>query len=344
MSPERQFLVRLVAPSNSAHTRLWAEAFLLQGHRPEVVSLSRGQALGFLGKLFTGVVASLFHRGPAVTVVHSLGKHALASLVLPRGRRHVVVPWGSEVVAAQSGGLRAWVARRALMRADLVLVTSQSMADMLAESWPVTRDVTRVISWGVDDLFLDEPGSSSASSTGSLRRRLGVGDGELLVVAPRGTGATYRSDEVRKAFMVARARRANLRLVVLGADTAVMKASEGEVLLPYLPKRELAQLFADADVVVSIPRWDQRSTTVLQAAASGTRLLLSDIGAYREIVALGIEATLLADPIVPALTTALVEAVPLADESVGHNRAVIRQHENQQRQMERVVHMCITRS
>lgn len=334
--------VRLVGPASSVHTRLWAESFLKQGYAVEVVGVRRPALLGLIGTLLRGLVEHSVGRRANVTVVHTLGTHALASLMLPRGVRNVVVPWGSEVVAARSSSFRKYVAGVTLKRADLVLVTSQSMADLIAEQWPGAENITEVVSWGVSSSFLCETEQPQVLIADDVRARMGVTSDELLVVAPRGTGKVYRSEEVRKAFAVARTRRRDIRLVVLGADEKAMASGDGEILLPYLSKTDLAELFAAADLVVSIPPSDQRSTTVLEAAASGVGLVLSDIPAYRELVHLGVAATLLEEPVEAALSDAFAAARRIEPEAAQRNRDLMRLHEDQQRQMSRVVDLCVT--
>ncbi|WP_344948469.1 glycosyltransferase [Terrabacter ginsenosidimutans] len=229
-----------------------------------------------------------------------------------------------------------------LSRADLVLVTSQAMALVIADQWRISEGITKVVSWGVSSLFLEQTDPSSIPESHSVRARLGVSPDDLLVVAPRGISRTYRSDELRQAFAAARSGRKDLRLVVLGADAEGATAGDGEVLLPYLPKPELAELFAAADLVVSIPPDDQRSTTVLEAAASGAALVLSDIHPYRELIQLGIEATLVGEPVGPFLCAVLAQAGRMEPEASQRNRSLMRLHEDQQRQMAQVVCLCIT--
>lgn len=333
--------VRLIAPATSVHTRLWAEEFSRRGHSVEVVTVAQSTPLGLVRKFIGGLLERILCQVPEVTVVHSLGTHALASLMLPRGRRNVIVPWGSEVVAAHRSALRGFIARMALARADLVLVTSHSMAASIQKGWPATKGITQVVSWGVSAPFLGESGRASSARSATVRGQLGISQDEILVVAPRGIGVVYRSGELRAAFAEARSRRKDLRLVVLGAEESAFPR-EGEILLPYLTKAELADLFAAADLMVSIPAADQRSTTVLEATASGVGLILSDIPPYRELVDLGVGATLLREPVGPELMAALAVAGKIDPELAERNRNLMRVHENQETQMTRVVDLCTT--
>jgi hypothetical protein len=81
-----------------------------------------------------------------------------------------------------------------------------------------------------------------------------------------------------------------------------------------------------ADVAVSVPAADQRSSSVLEAALAGCRLLLSDIAPYREMVGDGLAADLLAEPVAGSLADALRRVRP--DEAAGlANSGFILAHE-----------------
>ncbi|GAB3880313.1 hypothetical protein GCM10028802_23870 [Terrabacter terrigena] len=282
----------------------------------------------------------LLRRRPDITIVHSLGTHALAGLLLPKGRRNVVVPWGSEVAAARGRRFRSWVAQRAIARADLMLVTSGSMAETIEAQWDVRPGHLAVVSWGVSPDLLSEDLPPGSAAVEGVRRQLGISESELMVLAPRGTGAAYRSDELRDAFDAARELRGGLRLVVLGAGESTSKRSESEVLLPYVSKPELIELLRASDAVVSVPHSDQRSTTVLEAVACGSRLLLSDIPPYRELADLGVEATLIREPIRAGLMSAMVALERIPEAAARKNRNLMKEYENQNRQMAQVVDLC----
>jgi hypothetical protein len=78
---------------------------------------------------------------------------------------------------------------------------------------------------------------------------------------------------------------------------------------------------------VSVPAADQRSSSVLEAALAGCRLLLSDIAPYREMVRDGLAADLLAEPVGPALAEALRQARPDAAARAA-NAEFVRVHEH----------------
>jgi hypothetical protein len=68
---------------------------------------------------------------------------------------------------------------------------------------------------------------------------------------------------------------------------------------------EVFELMCASDAAVSVPAADQRSSSVLEAALAGCRLLLSDIAPYREMARDGLAATLLAEPVGRSLAAVL---------------------------------------
>jgi hypothetical protein len=77
-----------------------------------------------------------------------------------------------------------------------------------------------------------------------------------------------------------------------------------------LSQRQVFGLMCAADVAVSVPAADQRSSSVLEAALAGCRLLLSDIAPYREMVRDGLAADLLGEPVGRSLAGALRRVRP----------------------------------
>ena len=90
---------------------------------------------------------------------------------------------------------------------------------------------------------------------------------------------------------------------------------------------EMFSLMRASELAISVPQADQRSSSVLEAAAAGCRLLLSDIAPYRELVADGLRAHLLPDPLDTTLTRALTLAEQLTSTDRQANRQLISETE-----------------
>jgi glycosyltransferase involved in cell wall biosynthesis len=355
----------LLAPAASVHTARWAAALTGAGHRVVVASWrpcpglkssgfpdadvriapGAGQRPGRRATATSGWLRALIRDvRPDVVHVHSLGVHGLLALALPRGLAVVVTPWGSELRAAQRSALRAAVIWLALRRADLVLPTSAEVAAELAGKYRVRRTRIRVLSWGVPaDLISELPRFSAAV----IRSEFGVPANATVVLSIRSTSATYRTCEIVSGFARVAAARPDLFLVVLGGHCPDRESARrarddylgtvrvaagraaGQILIieGALSPQRTFELMCASDIAVSVPAGDQRSSSVLEAALAGCRLVLSDIGPYRELVREGLAADMLAEPIAATLAAYLASA-PAGPANCQANRKFILAHEN----------------
>lgn len=331
--------VLIVGPQSSEHVDLWVRAFSKADHQVELLSLREGRGPRIWRALATVVGGSRVRSD--LTIIHSMGIHGLLGLLrLGRGRT-ILVPWGSEVTGAVRGGWRGVIARGLLRRADVVVTTSAEMAQMLGSRWPWVSSRIQVLSWGVAPHFFDSEGTPEIAA--AVRGELGLDQDCILVVAPRGQSETYRHQSILGAVYAAHGANSKLRLVAVDGGTPASTDADADVVVrtvSRLSKTNLARLLLAADAVVSIPPRDQRSTTVLEAIASGAHVLLSDIPAYREIATTGATIALLPEPVEVSLTRALVALKVTDGRRDERNRRIMRRHENAEIQMARIVDIC----
>jgi glycosyltransferase involved in cell wall biosynthesis len=300
------------------------------------------------------------HLKPDVVHVHSLGVHGALSLLLPtHAAPRVVTPWGSELRAADHAAARALVARVALRRAQLVLPTSREVAATVANRYQVPERRITVLSWGVPDELLDgrDVDDIARNEEARLTRlRFGIPVESTVVLSIRSTSPVYRTQEILDAFADATRRRPDLHLVLLTGhrpaqsaaaraqqhylaklrDRVPMLADRITVIEQVLSQSELFDLMRASEIAVSVPESDQRSSSVLEAAAAGCRLLLADLAAYRELVTDGLRAGLLADPVRITLGDALATATPLGVADRAANRELIGRAERGSGQINRL--------
>jgi hypothetical protein len=205
----------------------------------------------------------------------------------------------------------------------MVLPTSAEAAAEMTSRYAVPAVRTRVLSWGVaEELVSAQP----SIDPDAVRSAFGVPAGATLVLSVRSTAATYRTREVVSAFAQAAVARPDLFLVVLGGHfpppgaalrireayldsvrtAAAAVADRVLVVDRTLSQQRVFELMCAADAAVSIPAADQRSSSILEAALAGCRLLLSDIAPYQEMVRDGLAADLLAEPVGRSLADALL--------------------------------------
>jgi hypothetical protein len=350
----------LLAPASSVHTRRWASALARAGHQIVVASWMPGPRLAGVDVRIApaaGVrparrlpLAAIWLRRliadtrPDVVHVHSLGVHGLLSLALPPGPARIVTPWGSELRAAHGSPARSALARLALRRADLALPTSKAAAAEIMGRYAVSAARVRVLSWGVDETLIS---ASDTISAAAVRSAYGIPEDATVALSVRSVSPTYRTCEIVAAFTQALVARPGLFLVVLTghrpdpapARTAqesylrqvrkLARAAAPRVLIverPLMPGQAF-ELMCASDFAVSVPNGDQRSSSVLEAGFAGCRLLLSDIAPYHEMIADGLAADLLAEPIATTLAGRLSTATSEAS-SQHRNRQFIHAQEH----------------
>jgi glycosyltransferase involved in cell wall biosynthesis len=340
--------VAVLGPASSVHVQRWTAMLTSIGYHVVVASWQPGPELADTElHVAPAVGASPVQRVPRAVVwlrrmirevrpdivhVHSLGVHGALALALPHGPAQVVTPWGSELRAARSSAARASVVRLATRRAGLVLPTSPSVAAEMIDRYAVPPARVRVFSWGVDEALI-----AARPSPGKVRASLGIPADATAVLSVRTASAVYRTLEIVSAFARAAAGRPDLFLVVLGGhrpdresaqrakddyfdrvrDAASAIRDRCIVLTDPLTPKETFEVMCASDIAVSIPVGDQRSSSVLEAALAGCRLVLSDIAPYREMISDGLAADLLAEPVTSSLTEHLRGVT--TDESVSRS-------------------------
>jgi glycosyltransferase involved in cell wall biosynthesis len=348
MADQDGLTVMLLAPASSVHTRRWASALAGAGHRVIVASWQLGQPMRDVDvRIAPAPGASAARRVPLavrwlrgliaearpdVVHVHSLGAHGLLSLALPGGPARVVTPWGSELPAARYSAVRGAVLFLALRRADLVLTTSAAVAGELMSDYAVPQARIGVLSWGVAQ---ERIAARPSISPGPVRAALGIPADATVVLSVRSTAATYRTLEIVSAFIRAAGDRPELFLVLLGGHRpdreSARRAADGYlgrvrdsastirdrllIVEHALSPEATFELMCASDIAVSIPPGDQRSSSVLEAALAGCRLVLSDIAPYHEMISDGLAADLLPEPVTSSLAEHLRRVS--ADEATG---------------------------
>lgn len=373
--------VMLLCGASSLHARKWAVALAERGHPVIAVSWIDAEPIdgvelrvapgtgrtrnGRWGAVWQLAAAGWWLRRqtrearPDVLHVHSVGMAGLLSLLAPRRPARVVTPWGVDLQSARRSRVRRWVARAALRRSDLVLPTAESVRTEIIERYRIPAESTRTVSWGVDDKLF---ALRDTVTPASVRAEFGIPADATVLFAARTAGPVYRTPEVLRAFARVAAARPDLHLVVLAghrpAEAAAAQAqrrcvAEAHELAASLPGRvtvvdrsltpeDTFRLMRASEVSISVPRFDQRSCTVLEAALAGCRLLLADLPPYREMVEDGMAADILSGPLETALAEQLMAARPLEPILQERNRRFIETSESWSRQVS-VVQECYRR-
>jgi glycosyltransferase involved in cell wall biosynthesis len=242
---------------------------------------------------------------PDLIHVHSASTGLLA---LPLSRFHplVVTAMGSDI-STKVGyrGLYAPFTRRLLKSADCITVKSAYMEQMLLKIGDFAHKTER-ITWGVD-LSLFRPGRT----TNALRRKLEIPAGALVFLDPRKMHPLYNKHILLDAFrkyLNTNNPGAILLLVGFNPDPRYLKRLKEQVriwnienvvrFLPPQDREEMADLYALADVMISIPQSEGFPQSIYEAWASGLYMILGNLPHYRHVFVDGQTARLvpLGDP------------------------------------------------
>jgi len=127
----------------------------------------------------------------------------------------------------------------------------------------------------------------------SVRQRLGWDENTFVLLSTRGWAPIYGVDDLAKAFVKAARERPELRLFMLGngplAPAIRRIFQQGGVMdqvhFPgQVPQAKLPDFYQAADLYISTSHSDGTSISLLEALASGTPVLLSDIPGNQEWV------------------------------------------------------------
>ncbi len=233
--------------------------------------------------------------GPRVLVAGPVYTAAFAAAHLDAGPV-VAVSWGSDLLlhAARDPELR-WAAAWTLCRAERVLADAQVVAETAMEVGGIDRGRITVAPWGVELGRHDGCGLQNRGK--ALRDALGLGKNDLLVFTNRAWSPLYRPMVVLHAFAEALAKQPGLYLYMAGQGdmAAEIRALAEEldimdrVRFPgWLSQEEMAAGYSAADLYLSCSSSDGSSISLLQAMASSTPCVVSDIPGNREWVEHGV--------------------------------------------------------
>jgi L-malate glycosyltransferase len=325
-----------LADPNSVHTRRWLSFFVERGHHVDLVVAEEddvGEALPAginlrryprLGRSRIRYVATLRGRSALRRLLAELRPDLVHAHFLTRygWQAHlagfhpfVVTLWGSDVLVAPGRSRRArmW-GTRTLRSADAVTAVAPHLAEA-AVVLGARRDRLHVVPFGVDTERFG-PGRRDPE----VARRHAV-DGRRLVFSPRALTPLYRHEDILRAVaelpqdvvVLAGARNADPTYLAGLLSLAEELGLRGRFLVAdAFEEDELPALFAGAAVAVSVPESDGLPLTVLEAMASATPVVASDLDGPRSC--LGGYPQLLVpvgDP--PALRRALAGVLELTD-------------------------------
>jgi D-inositol-3-phosphate glycosyltransferase len=180
--------------------------------------------------------------------------------------------------------------------ADYIFVHTEQMKSALTQEFRVRADRVGVIPFGINNAV-----PNTQLSTADARRRLGIGDGEKIILF-FGNIAPYKGLEyLTTAFQQFLAERHDLRLIIAGwpkncesywkpIQTAIQQdPQKGRILLraEYIPDDETEVYFKAADVLVLPYRYIYQSGVLFLGYSFGLPVLAADVGSLKEEIVEG---------------------------------------------------------
>lgn len=302
------------------------------------------------------VKIAIHNFNPNVVQVHSLGTNAILALGVPK-RNLIVTPWGSDIAILKRRSLRHQLVRAVARRSRLVITTSERMKIDINALFGVSPAKIRTISWGINTRQFRP--NQSGSEKREERIKWDICEGAFVFLSNRTTSATYRTLEIVEAFLNTLEVRTNsLLIVIAGFIPANAEASQAQkvykaavaelasksngrvkIINRSLNIEEMASLLRAADVVVSVPRSDQRSSSVLEAIASGARVILSDIAPNRELKDDGAHVVVVKEPLNMNLATVMATVQEMDSATSVANREFIDNNESWENQAAKVLRL-----
>ena len=307
----------VLGAATSAHVITRARAFASRGHHVTLISpvppADSRTGLEIASPVFGGFASPI--RKAALLVwcawavlraraqvyhAHYAGEIVAWMAWLLRKRPLVVSVMGGDVLFEEQGTLGPigrWLTRRTIRAADYVTVKTPQLADVVA-GFGVARNRIDVVIWGVDTVAF----TFTSSGRRTIREQLGTDGERPMVFSPRMLQPFYNIHLLVEAWPAVLREVPNALLAVstyradpnyqdgLKAQARALGIEESILWAPALPQDEMAAAYSAADVVVSIPPSDGFPQAVLEAAACGRPVVLSNLKRLHGLLAPDIDA------------------------------------------------------
>jgi len=201
----------------------------------------------------------------------------------------VTMSWGYDLLKdVKRNRWWEWATRFTLKRTDALVGDCATIRD-LAVQYGMNSDRIVAFPWGANiDKYSPYVGSVYKSP---LRKRLGWGKGNFVLLSTRGWSEIYGVEDLAHAFVKAVRQYPDLRLLMLGNGSLAPKIrrifQQGRVQdFVHFPgqvnQRKLPNFYQAADLYISTSHSDGTSISLLEALACGTPVLLTDIPGNQE--------------------------------------------------------------
>lgn len=348
----RQMDARLVRPILRRLEQRVLSKYVQRRHREPDLAVFRTPLLATSLMLALPLARAARSISPRFVFGHEVTSYGLAT-ALAHGVPRIIFPWGGDIFGLdESTPMHKMIARYALRNVELIVPSSTTAARHLVSNYGVNPDNVVPISWGVDlETFRPAWGAERAER----RRRLGINPDAVVISNVRRFWPQWGCFVALEAFLQLAEESPETHFVLAGGsrtDEGPMPeavrmiearglSSRFLILHGEVPLETIAEIMSVSDVAVSLAgRFDMRSSSVLQAAASGGAPVIGRHEEYELMIRDGF-AALLVDPadahqVVDAIRHLVVDQTARARMAAANARFVA-EHEDQHRQMKRLL-------
>ena len=256
----------------------------------------------------------------------------------------VVTAWNGDIVwKYQWSFIRKYAVKRGLAKADLITVDSNELKQKALRYGNYSNKI-ELIYMGVDTRKF-HPGNKS----NNIRKQLSINTNAPIVISNRSLGRISNIDIIIRAIpLVLRVLPETIFLFTWHSGSEkedLFDLAESLCIIDNIRfignvnHSELPELYAAADVAVSIPSADTTPVSLLEAMASGCAPVISDLPSPTEIIQDGINGYVV--PIRNAEATAQAIIKILSDENtrqlfIKGNLDIVRERANYHKEMEKM--------
>jgi glycosyltransferase involved in cell wall biosynthesis len=294
---DHRFLAALAKTEHEVgYLRLECNGHQLEG-RPlpaeiEQIHWAGGQAPARLRdgpRLVTSLKQVVRHFKPDLIQAGPIQRSAFL-VALARFRPLVTMSWGYDLLVDVQRG-RAWEwATRTTLKHSAALVCDCDTIRKLAIHYGMAPARVVTFPWGAN---IQKYTPTESKWQSPIRERLGWGEQQFVLLSTRGWSGLYGVEDLARAFVQTAHQNPDLRLLMLGngplaptlrkiftqAGVADRVHFPGQV-----PQEKLPDYYRAADLYISTSHSDGTSISLLEALASGTPVLVTDIPGNREWV------------------------------------------------------------
>jgi len=315
----RTVRICLIGDINSILVRRWIDYLVDSGHTVHVMSHTEGSyarcevtyvnwspepRVKYLS--FARHIAQLVRRIRAekadIVHQHYLTFSGLAPLLL-RSAPFVISVWGSDIYQfAELSRRNLRIVRFILEHCDAITTTSVAMREQLVHRFGLDEEKITTFSWGVD---LPTFSQDRTAESAKLREGLAIPERSPVVLSIRHFRERYGIADIIKSIPDVLAKHPEAFFVFVGgwidrefhAHQRQFIDRQGiqenvRVIARMVEPAEMAALLQMATIFVSVPYWDQLSSSVLEGMACGAIPIVGRLEVYKEVIEDGVNGFL----------------------------------------------------